>query len=70
MATNIALDKFQRWMQAVIFHSGTDEEAFECKEAKSEIPPDEAIRFVLPSKTAAAKESKYDHPSANQAAAV
>jgi hypothetical protein len=51
MGTDITLDRFQRWMQAVLIHPGTDEEAFESESAQTEIPLRESLHFVVPSRS-------------------
>ncbi len=51
MATDIALEKIQRWMQACIQDQGTCEEAIQSERAQSAIPADKARTVVLPSKT-------------------
>jgi hypothetical protein len=51
MATNPALDRVQRWMQALILDQGTCEEAITSERAQAEIPADVARTVVLPSKT-------------------
>jgi hypothetical protein len=51
MGTDITLDRFQRWMQAVLIHPGTEEEAFESETAQTEISLRESLNFVVPSRT-------------------
>jgi hypothetical protein len=56
MGTDITLDNFQRWMQAVLIHPGTDEEAFASESAQTEISETESQNFVLPSKSLSSRE--------------
>jgi hypothetical protein len=51
MQNEITLDRFQRWMQAFIVHPGTAEQALLSIDAVKEISPDDAINFVLPSRS-------------------
>lgn len=51
MATEINLEKYQRWMQALILHPGNDHDAFASQEAQAEISYGEAVKLALPSKT-------------------
>jgi hypothetical protein len=56
MATEVTLDRFQRWMQAVILQPGNDEEALSSNNAQREIPMPEAIHMTLPSRTLSSSE--------------
>jgi len=56
MSTEIQLDRFQRWMQAVIVHPGSIKEAMVSSTATEEIPLAQAIALVLPSKTLSSSE--------------
>ena len=51
MATDQALERVQRWMQACIQYQGTCEEAIASDGARTQIPSDDARTVVLPSKT-------------------
>ncbi|MDP1675544.1 MAG: DNA-binding domain-containing protein [Bacteroidota bacterium] len=51
MENNIPLTTIQRWMQSVIEHPGTNDEAWNSEQAQKELPFDEAYANVLPSKT-------------------
>jgi hypothetical protein len=56
MAPSVALDRVQRWMQAVIMAPGTDEEAIASRTAQAEVPLPESRSVVLPSRTLTATE--------------
>jgi hypothetical protein len=47
----LTLPHLQRWMQAVIVHAGTVDEAVEAPAARAEIAPEDVSRVILPSKT-------------------
>ncbi len=47
----LSLPRLQRWMQAVIEHPGTVDEAVEAAPARAELDPGEIARVILPSKT-------------------
>jgi hypothetical protein len=51
MALDLPLDRFQRWMQAVVVHPDEVEQAVASPEAAAEVPPDRIGAVVLPSKT-------------------
>jgi hypothetical protein len=51
MATDLALEKIQRWMQACIQDQGSVEEAIHSERAQAEISADAARTVILPSKT-------------------
>lgn len=51
MKKNIPLNTIQRWMQSVIEHPGSNDEAWRSDVAQSALPFDDAIANVLPSKT-------------------
>lgn len=46
-----SLTSIQRWMQSVIEHPGTNDEAWRSEQAQSELPFDDAIASIRPSKT-------------------
>jgi hypothetical protein len=48
-APEIALDRVQRWMQAVIVHPGAVDDAIESQEASQEVPPERLAQVVRPS---------------------
>jgi hypothetical protein len=50
MANSISLDQFQNWMQAVILHSGNDDQALASPQAEKFIPEKIARNFILPSR--------------------
>ena len=50
-APDRSLARVQRWMLECIVHQGTAEEAMASREARAEIPADEARGVLLPSKT-------------------
>lgn len=50
MALEIGLDRLQRWMQAVVVHPGTVEEAVASPEATAELSADRVVQVILPSK--------------------
>jgi hypothetical protein len=54
MATDLALEKIQRWMQACIQEQGPCEEVIERDRVNAEIPAATARTVVLPSKTLSA----------------
>jgi len=56
MAPEIPLDRVQRWMQAVVVHPGSDDEAVASPEAQAEVPRERLEDVVLPSKTLTATE--------------
>lgn len=56
MATEIGLHQFQNWMQQVIMHPGTDDQALSSLEAEAQISHEDALKFVVPSKTLTAVE--------------
>jgi hypothetical protein len=45
------LPALQRWMQAVVVHPGTTEEAVASPEARREVPPERLADVILPSRT-------------------
>ena len=51
MAFEVPLDRVQRWMQAVVVHAGTPEDAVRSEAAQAEIPSSRLGEVVLPSKT-------------------
>lgn len=51
MKPKIPLNTIQRWMQSVIEHPGSNDEAWRSEEAQNELPFEEAYANVLPSKT-------------------
>ncbi|MHB1048737.1 MAG: HvfC/BufC family peptide modification chaperone [Bacteroidota bacterium] len=52
----IPLKKLQQWMQSVIEHPGTDDEAWNSKQAADAISGEDAMNAVLPSKTLTSAE--------------
>jgi hypothetical protein len=46
---NLPLDRMQRWMQAVVVHPGSDEEAVSAPEAAIEVPKERIGDVILPS---------------------
>jgi len=50
------LDRLQRWMQEVVVHPGTVEEAIESDGAEHEIPSDRLSEVVLPSRSMTSAE--------------
>jgi hypothetical protein len=53
---DLPLDHVQRWMQAVIEHPGTAEEAVRSPAARTELDPDTIEGVILPSKTLSSVE--------------
>ena len=51
MAPKPGLARTQRWMQSVIMHPGSDEEAIASEVAQAVVPAREFPKVVLPSKT-------------------
>jgi hypothetical protein len=51
MASELALPRLQRWMQAVIVHAGTVVEATASPEAQAELPAEKLPEVILPSRT-------------------
>ena len=51
MAPKSGLARTQRWMQALIMHPGSDEEAVASEVAQAVVPAREFPKVVLPSKT-------------------
>lgn len=51
MKPTIPLDTIQRWMQSVIEHPGSNDEAWKSEQAQKELPFEEAYANVLPSKS-------------------
>jgi hypothetical protein len=51
MALEVALDRLQRWMQAVVVHPGTLAEALASPDARAEIPADRIGEVVLPTES-------------------
>lgn len=51
MKANISLQTLQQWMQSVIEHPGTNDEAWKSEQAQKEMPFEEAYANILPSKT-------------------
>jgi len=56
MKSNISLNTIQRWMQSVIEHPGTNDEAWKSEQAQKELSFEEAYANVLPSKTLSSVE--------------
>lgn len=50
-ALPVPLDRMQRWMQAVVVHPGTKDEAVASPEAETEIPRERIGEVILPSRT-------------------
>jgi hypothetical protein len=55
-AVPVALDRLQRWMQEVVVHPGTVDEAIASEAAEREIPSDELTRVVRPSRSMTSAE--------------
>ena len=53
MALEARLSRVQRWMQEVIVHPGSIDEALASKAARAEVPPERLADVVLPSRTLA-----------------
>ena len=53
MALEAPLSRVQRWMQEVVVHPGSIDEALASKAARAEVPPDRLGEVVLPSRTLA-----------------
>ncbi|MGE5234872.1 MAG: putative DNA-binding domain-containing protein [Acidobacteriota bacterium] len=53
---DVPLDTVQRWMQAVIVHPGSVDEAIEAEEAAREVPPEQLAAVVRPSWSLSAAE--------------
>lgn len=51
MAPDVPLQRVQRWMQAVVVHPGTRDEAVASPEAQAEVPAEKVGQVILPSKT-------------------
>jgi len=51
MGLDVPLDRVQRWMQAVVVHPGSDEEAVASSDAQAEVPRERIGDVILPSKT-------------------
>jgi hypothetical protein len=51
MAAEVLLDRLQRWMQAVVVHPGTPEDAVAAPQAAREVRPERLGDVVLPSRT-------------------
>jgi hypothetical protein len=49
MALEVALPRLQRWVQTVVVHPGTEEEAVASAEAQADVPADRLGEVVLPS---------------------
>ncbi len=56
MADRPALDRVQRWFQAVVVHPGTVDEAIASADAAKELPSSQAAGVILPSPTLTAAE--------------
>ena len=54
MALELPLDRVQRWMQEVVVHPGTVDEAI--ASARADLPPERLAEVVLPSRTLAPAE--------------
>ena len=50
MALEARLSRVQRWMQEVVVHPGSIDEALASKAARAEIPPERLADVVLPKK--------------------
>ena len=48
--------RIQRWMQEVVVHPGSIDEALAARAARAEVPPERLGEVVLPSRTLAAAE--------------
>ena len=53
MALEASLSRVQRWMQEVVVHAGSIDEALASKAARAEVPPESLGDVVLPSRTLA-----------------
>ena len=53
MALEARLSRVQRWMQEVVVHPGSIDEALASKAARAEVPPERLADVVLPSRTLA-----------------
>jgi putative DNA-binding protein len=53
MASDVRLDRLQRWMQAVVAHPGSPEQAIASRGAAREIPASRLGDVILPSRTLA-----------------
>src|SRR5947208_7348424 len=53
VALEARLSRVQRWMQEVVVHPGSIDEALASKAARAEIPPERLADVVLPSRTLA-----------------
>jgi hypothetical protein len=51
MALDLPLDRLQRWMQSVVVHPGTVEEALAAPEAREQLPANRVGDAILPSRT-------------------
>lgn len=56
MAASLPLDRLQRWMQAVIVHPGSAEQALRSPLAEAELEASRLGEVVLPSKTLSSRE--------------
>ena len=56
MASDLPLARLQRWMQAVVVHPGTTEEALMASSASAELPPGNLPDVILPSRTLSPSE--------------
>jgi hypothetical protein len=56
VAFEVALDRLQRWMQAVVVHPGSVAQAVAAADARVEIPPDRVGDVVLPTESLSSVE--------------
>jgi hypothetical protein len=56
MALEVPLDRVQRWIQAVVVHPGTAEDAVKSPGAEAEVPKSQLEEVILPSRALTASE--------------